>query len=360
MNTLLLLLLSFASLLYAGCAGGPAPLPGIRLDLLRWPSAPTPPKIEWLREFRDPRDLGIDKGFWTRIAEFVSGEEQTGIVRPYGLFADDHGRIYVADPGAGVMHLYDTERRRSVRLKGSDEHPLRVPIGIAGDGSTTVYLTDSASGIVFRHVAGDALLRPFITKGLERPTGIVCDPVRGRLYLSDTTRQQIVVFDLAGKELFRIGSRGAKPGEFNYPTDLCLDRQGRLVVTDSLNFRIQIFAPDGRFIAMFGQAGNRAGYLAKPKGVAVDSEGHYYSADALHDAVQIFDVTGRLLLTFGVRGTRPGEFWMPSGLFIDNRDTVYVADTYNHRIQVFRYRRDAANPSIKSDPLPGAKAGSAS
>jgi DNA-binding beta-propeller fold protein YncE len=339
-----LLLLLTVSLLFAGCVGRTAPVSGIPSELLRWPPAPAPVKIQWLGEFNDPRDLDIRKGFWTRVVEFVSGEERTGIVRPYGVFADDHGRIYVADPGGGVVHLLDRENHRSVRLMGGDDAPLRLPIGVTGDGNGTVYVTDSASGVVFRHVVGEEILTPFINGTVLRPTGIVCDPVRKRIYVSDTSRHQIAVFDLAGKELFRIGSRGSQPAEFNFPTDLCLDRQGQLVVTDSLNSRIQVISPDGHFVSQLGKAGDSAGYLSKPKGVAVDSEGHIYSADALHDAVQIFDVSGRLLLSFGMRGTRPAEFWMPSGLFMDSHDTLFVSDTFNHRIQLFRYRRDAGNP----------------
>ena len=337
------MLIILIQLVLAGCVGGPAPSPPVSRELLRWPAAPTESRIEWVREISEPRDLGLGKGFWTRLVELVTGEENVKIVRPYGVFVDAEGRIFVADAGASVVHLYDTKRSRYVRLKGTDETPLQLPIGIAGDGTGAVYVTDSAAGAVYRYTPGEELLKPFISRGLERPTGIACDRALGRLYLSDTSRHQIVVYDLTGRELSRIGSRGSNEGEFNYPTDLCLDRQGRLMVTDSLNFRIQILTAEGSFIATIGSPGDRAGYLSKPKGVAVDSDGHYYIADALLDTVQIFNEAGHLLLNFGMRGNRPGEFWMPSGLFIDGHDDIYVADTYNNRIQVFHYHHRSGN-----------------
>lgn len=339
-------------ILLTGCAGGAKPKRDSRSDLLRWPSPPGPAKIEWLQDVSQPQDLGIEKGFWKKLVEFVTGEERTGMVRPYGVYSDNHGRLYVADSGASVVLLYDREEGRAVTLRGSDEHPLRLPIGITGDSTQKIYVTDSASAAVFSYTPGDDGLKPFITGGLDRPTGIVCDAARGRLYVTDTVRNQIVAFDLSGRELLRFGAKGTRAGQFNYPTDICLDRRGRIIVNDSLNFRFQLFSADGGFVSMFGTAGDSAGYLSKPKGVAVDSDGHLYSADALLDAVQVFDVSGRFLLTFGTRGIRPGEFWMPSGLFIDSHDIIYVADTYNRRIQLFRYLSDGSTSTVKTQTRP--------
>jgi DNA-binding beta-propeller fold protein YncE len=326
----------------AGCAGNSArnrPQSGVEL---RWPPPPAEARIVLSGEISEPGDLGIGKGFWNRLVEMVSGEKKSRIVRPYGVYDDGAGRIYVTDPGAGVVHLYDTAGGRYARLAGTAETPLQVPIGVSGDGKGMAYITDSASGIVFRHGGDDDSLTPFIKSGLTRPTGIAFNRQSGRIYVADSVRHQIVVFDTAGKELFRIGSRGVNPGQFNSPTDLWIDRQGRLLVTDPLNFRVQILTGEGRYLGGFGIAGERAGEIAKPKGVAMDSDGHVYLADALLDAVQIFDEKGGLFLKLGTRGDRAGEFWMPAGLFIAANDTIYVADAYNNRVQIFRYRPPGA------------------
>lgn len=337
-----------------GCAAGPSPT---RLPVgagLNWPPPPGEARITWTGEISVPEDLGIGKGFWTRLVELITGEKNTRIVRPYGVYADGEGSIYVTDPGAGIVHLYDTRRGRYLRLRGTAESPLRVPIGVCGDGKGTVYVTDSESGVVFRHTAGDDALHPFITKGLKRPTGLALDPQAGRLYLADSALHQIAVFDLAGHEQFRFGSQGAAPGMFNHPTDLWFDRKGRLLVTDPLNFRVQIFSGVGGYLSsIVGTVGDAAGDFTKPKGVAVDSDGHIYLADALFDAVQIFNEQGQLLLVVGARGSRPGEFWMPAGIFIGADDTIYVADAYNNRVQTFRYHHG----SVKGGALGGTQMG---
>jgi len=341
-ETRLLALLVLLAL--AGCASGPSRLTLPSGAGLNWPPPPAEARITWSGEFSQPADLGIGKGFWARIVELVVGEENTRIVRPYGVYADGQGRIYVTDPGAALVHRYDTQRGRYTRLKGVNGSPLKAPIGVSGDGRGTVYVADAESGVVFRQTPADDELLPFITKGLRRPTGLGVDPQGGRLYLSDSVLDQVVVFDLAGREIFRFGSHGEKPGQFNHPTDLWLDRQGRLLVTDPLNYRIQIFSRDGVYLTSIAkQAGDAAGDFSKPKGVAVDSDGHIYLADALLDAIQIFDEQGRLLLVFGDKGSNPGEFWMPAGIFIGADDTIYVADAYNYRVQIFRYRHAAGN-----------------
>ena len=62
---------------------------------------------------------------------------------------------------------------------------------------------------------------------LSRPCGLVVDPATGRLLVVDTAAHQIVVLSAEGSELERIGRRGSAPGEFNFPTNIAMDRQGR-------------------------------------------------------------------------------------------------------------------------------------
>ena len=347
-----LLLLLIAGVLWGCATTRPSPVPpGV---ILLWPPPPQRARIEWLQEFHGPSELNIGKGFWKRLVEMVIGEEPTGIVRPYGIYGDGNGRVYVADTGGGFVHFYDLKEETYLRLTGTLKEPLLSPIGIAGDGKGTVYITDSASGTVFRHTEGGEFLEPFITGQVTRPTGIVYSSRTSELYVADTALHKIHVFDREGHSKFDIGGWGDGPGRFNCPTDLALDSLGRLIVTDALNFRIQIFSPTGEFVGMFGASGDSAGAFNKPKGAAVDSDGNIYVVDALQDAIQIFDPSGRLLMAFGSQGGRPGEFWMPSGLFIDGNDTIYVADSYNRRIQMFRYhgepRRPAASVAAPKPP----------
>lgn len=319
-----------------GCAPALPGAAGIDPTGLQWPPPPQEARIEWLQEIRDYGEIGR-KTVWSRLADLLTGGQPAVLVRPYGVHSDGRGRLLVADAGAARVLAIDFNRQRTVLIDGGEELRLQMPIGIAGDGRGLFYLTDSALGMVFRYDPAQDTLTRFLPHRLERPTGIAFNHRDQLLYVSDTAAHQIVVFDPEGLEVNRIGSRGTAPGQFNFPTDLHVDRHGRLFVTDALNHRIQILTPGGEVIGLFGKEGDAAGFLAKPKGVAVDSDGHIYVVDTLMGSVQIFDDSGRLLLAFGGNGVRPGEFWMPTGISIDDRDDIYVTDTYNRRIQVFRY-----------------------
>lgn len=305
--------------------------------VLRWPPPPQSARIEWVKEIRTPEDSGIAKGFWERVSEKVSGVKTESIRKPYGVHADESGRLFVVDTDLAAVHLFDP-RNNKYRMLGAEQgYRFQAPIAAAEDDRDNLYITDAGAGLVYRYRLQDGSLEKFSPFKLKRPTGIAFSDRQRLLFVSDTLAHQIVVYDLAGQELRRIGKRGAGHGEFNYPTDLFVDHKGQLYVTDALNQRIQVLTPEGQLLAQFGEGGDKTGFLAKPKGVAVDSQGHIYVCDALLDAVQIFDSSGRLLLYFGGTGSRLGEFWMPTGISIDSRDNIYVADSFNRRVQVFRY-----------------------
>jgi DNA-binding beta-propeller fold protein YncE len=348
---LLLVLLLAVATLFAGCSTVTTSPAGAAREIF-WPAAPFEPRIQWVKGIHNRQDAGIEKGFWNKVMELVAGEEKDGISKPYGIYVDAEGRLFVADAGKGVVHEFNRKDNEYVLIGTHGKKALQAPIALTGDDAGNLYITDSAASTVFRYSLRDNALTPFIEGILSHPTGIAYHVNKRLLYITDTYRHQIVVFDLQGQERFRIGSRGESPGYFNYPTDLCLDSSGDLYITDALNARIQVFSADGRYLRMFGTAGDSAGYFAKPKGVGVDSEGHIYVSDAIQDSVQIFDASGILMLVFGESGNGAGQFWMPSGVFIDKSDTIYVGDSYNQRIQIFRYLKSTEDKPELQGPGP--------
>ena len=303
-----------------------------------WPPAPDKARVEFVKTFSRAEDLGIGKGFFARLKDFVFGESETRIVRPMAVVAGG-GVIYVADPGARGVHRFDTAGSNYELITAPDGAPLPSPVGLARGAGGEVFVTDSKLAQVFVIAAGAKEAKPLhLAIPLKQPTGIAFDAAAGKLYVVDTLEHRIDVFDRGGALLAQIGSRGTDDGEFNFPTFICLTPQGGLYVTDSLNFRVQAFDAQGRFFAKFGRQGDSTGDAARQKGVAIDRYGHIYIVDALFHAFQIFDEAGRLLLPVGTMGRDRGEFWLPTGIFIEqDSDTIYVADSYNQRIQVLRY-----------------------
>ncbi|MDD2852689.1 MAG: 6-bladed beta-propeller [Desulfuromonadaceae bacterium] len=346
----ILLLIFILLTLCAGCASLNTSSELEKKELF-WPSAPFDPKIQWVKGIHNRNDAGVEKSFWRKVVDFVAGEETDGISKPYGVYADAEERVFVADSAQGVVHQFNLKEKEYSLIGGGEKRVFRVPIAITGDDVGNLYITDSAAATVFRYNIRDKILTPFLAGTIEKPTGIAFNSKKRLLYISDTANHQIFVYDLHGRERTRIGRRGDRAGQLNFPTDIFIDSAGDLYVTDALNARIQIFSAEGKFLAMFGSAGDTAGYFAKPKGVAVDSEGHIYVSDAMQDSVQVFNRKGVLMLDFGEKGSGPGQFWMPSGVFIDKNDTIYVGDAYNQRVQIFKYLKNREEKSA----VPGRK-----
>ncbi len=329
------LLVGMAVALIACTSGSGRPRPHAEeIPRLVWPEPPDPARIELVSVFAQPSDLGIQRSLWTRLADLVTGGRDQPLARPAGIAASD-GRIAIADPGAGVVHLYDLTRRRALALTACGTTALGEPVAVAFL-TDRLYVADAALARIDTFTFDGDCERTWTMEPGSRPGGVAADAGRGWLYVADVGAHQIVAFDAQGNTLLRFGTQGTAPGEFNYPTWLAVDGAGTLYVTDALNFRVQMFDPTGVPTGTFGSHGDSSGDLARPKGIGVDRGGHIYLVDALFDAVQMFDRDGHYLMAFGWQGREAGNFWLPSGLAIDG-DRIYVADSYNQRVQVFRF-----------------------
>lgn len=302
-----------------------------------WPLPPEKPRVQFVKAVITPADLGVKKGFFAKLWEFIAGEDTVDrIESPHGVVADGEGKIYVADWGAGLIHYFNFEKKKYDSFYKTKIGPLTSPIGVALDADGLLYVTDSFLRRVFVF-SGTKNKRIIGDDSLGRPTGIAINQKEKRIYVVDTLGHRVDVFDPEGKKLFSFGAHGTGDGQFNYPTHIVVDRNGDVLVMDSLNFRVEIFDHDGKYISQFGGNGTGIKDFMKPKGIAVDSEGHVWVSDSLRNSIQVFDRQGRLLLIFGKLGAGPGEFNVPAGLFMDSKDRLIVADSYNYRIQLLQY-----------------------
>jgi len=310
-------------------------------------TSPTVGSVDYLRTIDTSQleQFAKPRSFWGKMLEWVAGPaERPWLGRPYDLTEDSLGRLIISDPGQGVVHILDFERRTYAQISKAKRQRLLSPVGVAVDGDDNIYVADSELAAVFVFSRKGEFLRTLETRGkgreslFQRPTGLALDAARRLLYVADTWSHQVLVLDLEGNALMTIGRRGAGPGEFNYPTSLALVG-GELYVVDAMNFRVQVLAADGEFLRSFGELGNSTGTLNRPKGISVDGDSNVYVVDALFETVQVFDSQGQLLYYFGHGGRDEGGFTLPSGIYINPGNHIYIADSHNQRIQVFRYRR---------------------
>lgn len=338
----------------SGCASGPK-----KEDYsdMVWPAPPEQPRISYVAKYHGQKDLE-DKNDWK---DALLGVDNSGFAlqKPYGVAASADGKkIYVTDTQLHAVVVFDLEKKDVFPLEVDAQGAMYSPLEIRTDSRGRIFVTDSVRKevLVFgekskpkgdksqdqegSHQQYKTLMAFGKKEKLERPTGLALDEARNRMYVADTKKHRIVVYDMDGKFLRAFGERGAEPGQLNFPVNLAVDRDGNLLVTDSGNFRVQVFDGKGKFLNTFGQLGDTYGTFSRPKGVALDSDNNVYVVDAAFNNFQIFNREGKVLLFVGTAGRGVGSFWLPTGIFVDGSDKIYVVDSINMRVQVFQYLKE--------------------
>jgi DNA-binding beta-propeller fold protein YncE len=274
------------------------------------------------------------------LVTFAYGREQS-VLAPQHLTMDSKGRLIVTDPVAGAVHVLDGNS--SFRIVAGDHRRLQKPNGIAVDADDNIYIVDSERGLVqvydprgsFLHYIGkidDESL-------FDYPTGIAIDRKNGRMYLLDTPRNVLIILDLQGNILKKVGRRSsdAVPVEFRYPTEIAMGN-GEVVVLDAAGSHIQVFDLDGKLLRQFNTYTSSDPGIPKLRvemGLGADAEGNIYLSNFSDSGVRVFDRQGKILNSFGRRGPREGQFDCPSGVWVQD-SSLFIADTENRRVEVFK------------------------
>jgi DNA-binding beta-propeller fold protein YncE len=170
--------------------------------------------------------------------------------------------------------------------------------------------------------------------GFSKPFDV--EACQGRIYVSDTVRRSIMVFDVPDGSFNEIGI--SEPGELRKPLGMAVDADCNLYVVDGTAKRIVVFDQNGTFLSAFGGTD----MFERPSHVDVDQDARYaYVVDTggvssdLH-RVRVFDIaTGKHVFDIGERGDGPGQFNLPRDIAVGREGRLYVVDGANFRVQVF-------------------------
>ena len=217
--------------------------------------------------------------------------------------------------------------------------------------------------------------------GLSAPASAAVD-LAGRVYVADTTRHRVQLFDRDGKLLQTWGrnggdgTAGSAPGEFNAPAavavshtngvyvadtgndriqrlsagatgfepwatveasvelaDLAFSDTAAVLAADRANDRILRFSRNAAALDSYGSSGAGPGQLSSPSGIAVAADRSIVVADQGNNRLTRFRADGEPLPAFGGEGSGAGQFRGPVDVAIDSAGDVYVADAGNERIQ---------------------------
>jgi sugar lactone lactonase YvrE/predicted Ser/Thr protein kinase len=199
------------------------------------------------------------------------------------------------------------------------------------------------------------LIRTIGSRGKEdgnfiSPISVAVDAQK-RIYVCDSLKCNIQVFDFEGKYLYSVGRFGKdspdiKEVTFLMPVSIVLDQAGNLVALDAKTCSVQVIGKNGKVITKFGEPASPTtgkieigtGGFFHPQSIALDSKDNIYVADTGNHRIRVFNPAGKVVNKFGIQGARLGEFNNPTGITIDNGSNLLIVDEKNYRVQIFTSR----------------------
>jgi sugar lactone lactonase YvrE len=219
------------------------------------------------------------------------------------------------------------------------------PWGVATDGSGRLYVSDTTNNriLIYDNPLTSPTADHIIPLGSENNAlGIALDGT-GRLYVVASS-SHVLQFDtpLTSSAISRILDLG--PGA--YGIGIAIDSTGRLWVADGYNNRVRGY--DTPVTSSVPTQTIPFGSGSYPAGVAVDAAGRLYASDAARSRVLIFDnpttsstpdyVLGQPDFLSGVcnnGGLSASSLCYPLGLAVDGTGTLFVSDGNNNRLLAY-------------------------
>ena len=203
-----------------------------------------------------------------RIYRWEEGKELAVFREPSqnsnGLAFDAKGRLVACEHGARRVTRTEADGTTAVLADRFEGKRLNSPndLALASDGS--IYFTDPPYGVkpdereldfqgVFR-IAPDGKLS-LVVKDLGRPNGLGLSPDGKRLYVDDSGRKVVNVYDVQsdgsvanGRLLIELAQHGTRVCD-----GLKVDAEGNLYVTGTEG--VYVVSPEGKFLARIGCPG---------------------------------------------------------------------------------------------------------
>jgi DNA-binding beta-propeller fold protein YncE len=171
--------------------------------------------------------------------------------RPSAVAVGGSGRIYVVyagqRPGLVVVEPGGT---RVLAVGFTADAPFRGPVGVAVDSSESciAVVDPEADRVVSLWSSDGTRLAAFGTHGEGDGTfSMAVHAAWGpgeTLWVTDTIRHSISVFDRGGRFAGRIGGFGRGPGQFDYPVGCVFLAPDRLAVLERAGARLQVLGVD--------------------------------------------------------------------------------------------------------------------
>jgi DNA-binding beta-propeller fold protein YncE len=249
----------------------------------------------------------------------------------------------------GHVYIVDTYNHRIKKiengvpvpaLNGSAKGGLRFPSDVAFAENGDSFVADSDHNQIVHKISKSGLLRDI--KDFKTASGVksFSSPSQigifaGKLYISDTFRDQVVILDLETNKADVVPVRR--------PYGMAIRSTGELIITQRGCNYLSVLR-GGVFHKLAGSTifgfidGFETATFYEPAGLAATLNGAIIIADAGNHAIRQLDLDGRVTTLAGTRikGQQDGAdatFNYPMGVCAAPDGSIFVADTYNHSIR---------------------------
>ena len=287
--------------------------------LAYYPAEPAPTRIVALGTIGRLLSASQAPGPFRR---FITGEGENdyriGLLRPLSV-AVREGQLLVCDVGLEAVVRIDPVAGTIAPLIDASQPQPAKPVAVTVDQAGNALVAD-VGGAVVLSVAPDGSInkRYKLPDSQEKFKPIAVATSAQKLYVVNRASRNIEVFDLqSGQYLGPLKAPNNSDSDLIYPVGLTVTDSGQIYVVDTLKCKVQIYDSDGKLTGSIGKAGNRSGQFARPRSVAVGSDGIIYVSDAATQVVQMFGPAGEPLMSFGGADSAPGSMTLPAGLCTD-------------------------------------------
>ncbi|MFC2123348.1 hypothetical protein ACFLU5_00945 [Bacteroidota bacterium] len=299
-------------------------------NLIVYPSPPDTTRIQFLTNISNSEHVDKKR---SGFSKFVTGEEKPlPIVKPYGIDIH-HGKIYICDIGINGMVIIDLEKKLFEYFKPKGLGQLKTPINCYVDNDSTLYVVDTERRQIVIFDKNLKYVDSFGEVENFKPADVF---VRNdSIWVASLKNNALYVY---GKDSLNLlhsfpDIESGKDGHLFSPTNIYLT-DNNVYVSDFGDFKIKTYTYDGKLIGSVGSYGRNIGQFTRPKGIAVDRESNLYVVDAGFENVQVFNKEGQLLMFFGGSYEGPGDMWLPAKVTIDYDNLEYFQKFVDLRFEL--------------------------
>jgi len=355
LRTLIILLVST---LFISCTRNISRRTGIEEESIIYPSPPDTARLQFLTRISSSRDV---TGIQRSVAKFIFGTDpDLPINKPYGV-AVSNGKILICDTFIHGIDIIDMDKNTFEQFIPTGKGELKVPLNCFVDAKGYLYIADSERKQIVIFDENRRYYKSFGESENFKPVDVFVQD--DKIWVTNLSGHQINVYsnDSAFELLNSFPEVSKSEGSLFSPTNLFVTDQ-KVYVTDFGDFRVKTYSHEGEYLSSIGSYGQGIGQFIRPKGIAVDRDTNLYVVDAGFENTQIFSKEGNLLMFFGGNYKGHGDMWLPAKVALDYDNLKYfqkfVDPEYNLKYLVLvtnQFGPDKLNIYGAIEPVKGGK-----